>query len=67
MHYTSIIFRSINKESITALISLIKRNHVSFGIGFNHKPEKKLHRKRKRIYEFLADDETLIKVGNELV
>jgi hypothetical protein len=35
MHYICILFRSINKESITALISLIKRNHVSFGIGFN--------------------------------
>jgi putative transposase len=38
-----------------------------FGIGFiqHYKPEKLFHRKRK-IYEFIVD-ETLIKVGNELV
>jgi hypothetical protein len=39
-----------------------------FGIGFQHyKPEKTLHMKRKGIYEFIVDDETLIKGGNELV
>jgi hypothetical protein len=39
-----------------------------FGIGFQHyKPEKTFHMKRKRIYEFIVDNETLIKVGNEFV
>lgn len=39
-----------------------------FGIGFQHyKPEKTFHMKRKAIYEFIVDDETLIKGGNELV
>jgi hypothetical protein len=39
-----------------------------FGIGFQHyKPEKTFHIKRKGIYEFIVDDETLIKGGNELV
>jgi hypothetical protein len=33
-----------------------------FGIGFQHyKPEKTFHMKRKAIYEFIVDDETLIK------
>jgi hypothetical protein len=39
-----------------------------FGIGFQHyKSEKTFHMKRKGIYEFIVDDETLIKGGNELV
>ncbi len=48
------------------LLPFIKRNHVSIWNWIQHyKPEKLFHRKRK-IYEFIVD-ETLIKVGNELV
>jgi putative transposase len=69
MHYTYILFRSIAKESITALISFYKKkSYVSIWNWIQHyKPERKLHRKRKRIYEFVVDDETLIKVGDEFV
>ena len=51
------------------LISFYKKNHVSIWNWIQHyyKPEKKLHRKRKRIYELLVDDETLIKVRIESV
>lgn len=48
------------------LSPFIRRNHVSIWNWIQHyKPEKLFHRKRK-IYEFIVD-ETLIKVGNELV
>ena len=48
------------------LLPFIKRNHVSIWNWIQHyKPEKLFHRKRK-IYDFIVD-ETLIKVGNELV
>jgi hypothetical protein len=70
MHYTYILFRSITKGSITALISFYKKkSYVSIWNWIQHynKPERKLHRKRKRIYEFVVDDETLIKVGDEFV
>jgi transposase-like protein len=38
-------------------------------LEFDSTPQarKEMHRKRKRIYEFVVDDDTLIKVGNELV
>lgn len=38
-----------------------------FGIGFNLQARKEIAQKKKRIYEFVVDDETLIKVGTELV
>lgn len=38
-----------------------------FGIGLNLQARKEIAQKKKRIYEFVVDDKTLIKVGNELV
>ena len=39
-----------------------------FNIGFQHyKPENTFHRKEREFYEFIVDDKTLIKVGNEFV
>jgi transposase-like protein len=60
---------SLRKVSQQYLSPFIKRNNVSIWNWIPHyKPEKKkLHRKRRRKYEFVVDDETLIKVGNELV
>jgi hypothetical protein len=56
------------KVSQQQLPPFIKRNHVSIWnwIQQRYRPEKTFHRKRRRIFEFVVDDETL-RVGNELV
>ena len=60
-----ILFRSINKKSITtALISLYKKEPY-IHMELYYKPEKLFYRKR-RIYEFIIN-ETPIKVGTELL
>jgi putative transposase len=63
-------FSGLSLRKVSQNLSpFIKRNHVSIWnwIQQHYKPEKLLHRKR-RIYEFIiVDDETLIKVGTELV
>jgi transposase-like protein len=57
---------SLRKVSQQHLSPFIKRNHVSIWNWIQHyKPERLFHRKR-RIYEFIVD-ETLIKVGTELL
>jgi transposase-like protein len=60
---------SLRKVSQQYLSPFIKRNNVSIWNWIPHyKPEKKkFHRKRRRKYEFIVNDETLIKVGNKLV
>jgi len=62
LYFSGLSLRKVSQH----LSPFIKRNHVSIWNWIQHyKPEKLFHRKRK-IYEFIVD-ETLIKVGNELV
>jgi putative transposase len=68
MHYTLYFFSGLSLRKVSQNLSpFIKMNHISIWnwIQQHYKPEKLLHSKR-RIYEFIVD-ETLIKVGTELV
>jgi putative transposase len=62
LYFSGLSLRKVSQH----LSPFIKRNHVSIWNWIQHyKPQKLFHRKR-RIYEFIVD-ETLIKVGTELV
>ena len=62
LYFSGLSLRKVSQH----LSPFIRRNHVSIWNWIQHyKPEKLFHRKTK-IYEFIVD-ETLIKVGNELV
>jgi putative transposase len=63
LYFSGLSLRKVLSEHLSPFI---KRNHVSIWNWIqHHKPQKLFHRKR-RIYEFIVD-ETLIKVGTELV
>ncbi|HZD83528.1 MAG TPA: hypothetical protein VE076_11690, partial [Nitrososphaeraceae archaeon] len=62
LYFSGLSLRKVSQH----LSPFIKRNHVSIWNWIQHyKPQKLFHRKR-RIYEFIVD-ETVIKVGTELV
>lgn len=57
----------LKKRHFSIYLDLQGETMFLFDIEFQHyKPENTFHRKR-RSYEFIVDDETLIIVGNEFV
>jgi putative transposase len=62
LYFSGLSLRKVSQH----LSPFIKRNHVSIWNWIQHYRPKKLFHRKRRIYEFIVD-ETLIKVGTELV
>jgi putative transposase len=66
LYFSGLSFR---KTSEHHLLPFVKRNHVSIWNWIQHysRPKKILQRKRRKEQEFIVDDKTLLKVGNQYV